>query len=295
MCQVLIDMGADPNKEDDLKQIPLFYAAREGYTTVVKHLIERGSDVNRQDKYGQTAIFYAVREGNIETAQLLISAGGDYDHIDNKLQRPVYYAIQFERYNIVEFLIKKGIDLETEDKKHFNPTQWAKKHNKQQILDLLLQNGGVPLDIKKKPQGIARKPSQKVEEPKTKLNERKIAKRYLLTVQKEDGYYEPMTDEEFEQFKVDNPVLAKYFETDDNENDLVSIDELPVPEVSDIAPIFDQWEKAAQRLMQTLQRNPKAYIFAEPVNFEALRIPDYPTIVKKPMDFGTIKTKLKEG
>ena len=32
MCQALIDMGADPRREDDLKQIPLFYAAREGYS-----------------------------------------------------------------------------------------------------------------------------------------------------------------------------------------------------------------------------------------------------------------------
>ena len=49
------------------------------------------------------------------------------------------------------------------------------------------------------------------------------------------------------------------------------------------------------RLLQTLTRNPKAYIFAEPVNVEALKILDYHTIVKKPMDFGTIKTKLKEN
>ena len=60
------------------------------------------------------------------------------------------------------------------------------------------------------------------------------------------------------------------------------------------APIFDQWEKAAQRLLTTLQRNQKAYIFAHPVNYEELRIPDYPNIVKNPMDFHTIKTKLKE-
>lgn len=46
--------------------------------------------------------------------------------------------------------------------------------------------------------------------------------------------------------------------------------------------------------MTNLQRNPRAYIFAEPVDYEALKIPDYPTIVKNPMDFGSIKTKLKE-
>jgi hypothetical protein len=47
-------------------------------------------------------------------------------------------------------------------------------------------------------------------------------------------------------------------------------------------------------MMATLGRSPAAWIFSEPVNAELLNIPDYFTIVKKPMDFGTIKTKLKE-
>ena len=47
-------------------------------------------------------------------------------------------------------------------------------------------------------------------------------------------------------------------------------------------------------MMQNLQRNPKAYIFQHPVNYIELNIPDYPNIVKNPMDFSTIKTKLRE-
>ena len=78
-------MGADPRKEDDLKQIPLFYAAREGYNKVVNLLIDSGSDVNRSDKYGQTAIFYCIREGHMETTQLLVSRGASFDFVDNKL------------------------------------------------------------------------------------------------------------------------------------------------------------------------------------------------------------------
>jgi len=104
-----------------------------------------------------------------------------------------------------------------------------------------------------------------------------------------------MTDAEFDQFKLDNPSVAKYFENDEDDTDLAPIDSLQVPEVDETAPIFDQWEKAAQRLLTTLKRNPKAYIFGEPVNVEALRIPDYHEIVKKPMDFGTVTTKLKEN
>ena len=30
------------------------------------------------------------------------------------------------------------------------------------------------------------------------------------------------------------------------------------------------------------------------MNYEQLKIPDYPSIVKRPMDFGTIKSRLKE-
>ena len=103
-----------------------------------------------------------------------------------------------------------------------------------------------------------------------------------------------MTDQEFDEFKRTNPDIAKYFETDDDGELLHPINELSVPEVPESAPIFDQWEKAAQRLLITLQRNQKSYIFAHPVDYKKLKIDDYPMIVKNPMDFSTIKTKLKE-
>jgi hypothetical protein len=35
--------------------------------------------------------------------------------------------------------------------------------------------------------------------------------------------------------------------------------------------------------------------FLEPVDWKALGIPDYPTIIKNPMDLGTISKKLKEN
>jgi hypothetical protein len=47
-------------------------------------------------------------------------------------------------------------------------------------------------------------------------------------------------------------------------------------------------------MITNLSRNSSAWIFAEPVNVEQLNITDYFDIVKKPMDFGTIKGKLKE-
>lgn len=129
---------------------------------------------------------------------------------------------------------------------------------------------------------------------KDRQNERKISKTYLLTKLSESGQYEPVTDEEFEQFRKENPDIAKYFEVNDEGEDVVPIDELAIPDVPENAPIFDQWEKAASRLLMNLSRQPQAHIFAEPVDWVKFEIPDYPQIIKKPMDFGTIKTKLKE-
>ena len=83
-------------------------------------------------------------------------------------------------------------------------------------------------------------------------------------------------------------------ETPDGEEDIAPISSLRIPEVNEGAPIYDHWEKAAQRIIQTLGRHQSAWIFAEPVNWEVLNIPDYPNIVKNPMDFLTIKTRLKE-
>lgn len=39
----------------------------------------------------------------------------------------------------------------------------------------------------------------------------------------------------------------------------------------------------------------EAWIFHEPVNPDSLNIPDYFEVIKKPMDFGTIRNKLNNN
>lgn len=48
-------------------------------------------------------------------------------------------------------------------------------------------------------------------------------------------------------------------------------------------------------LEKLIGQNPESYPFLEPVDPILLRIPTYPKIIKKPMDLGTIKSKLKSG
>ena len=297
MIKVLIELGVDPKKEDSLKQTPIFYASREGLNEVISFLVEKGIEVNRQDKYGQTPIYYAVREGHIKTVQQLLGLGADSDIVDSKNQRPIYYAIQANRYDMCQYLIQKGANMQMEDKKGMTPTHWAKKQNKPDILQLLLDNGGVPIEDGRRPNTVRKSKSTVSQpEPKPRENERKIPRRYMLTLLREGGFYSPMTDAEFEDFRRQNPQIAKYFEANEEEEEKQpKLDDLEIPEVPESAPIYDQWEKAAQRMLTGLLKDQRSYIFTNPVDPIALNIPDYDNIVKNPMCLSFIKQKLKEN
>ena len=120
-------------------------------------------------------------------------------------------------------------------------------------MNLLLENGGVSLESGKRPVNAKKqKVPEAPPEPKVRENERKIPRRYMLTKLREDGYYSPMTDAEFEDFRRQNPQIAKYFEVTEEGEEVTPLSQLAVPEVPESAPIFDQWEKAATRMLITL-------------------------------------------
>ncbi|KNC55779.1 uncharacterized protein AMSG_11210 [Thecamonas trahens ATCC 50062] len=52
-------------------------------------------------------------------------------------------------------------------------------------------------------------------------------------------------------------------------------------------------DPACREILERLMSHPKAGPFLEPVDAEALGIPDYFTVVKHPMDLGTIRRKLE--
>ena len=179
---------------------------REGHTQIIDIFVrENQVNVNHLDIYQQTPIFYSVREGKMDTTQQLLNAGANPDVIDINGQTPIYYAVKHSRYEMCELLLSKGINVQNEDKKGVTPTAFAKKNNKAQIVELLMQHGGGLKDKKKE---VPVKQAPRVVEEKPKVNERKVPKRYLLTTLREGGHYEPLTDAEFEQFKLENPEIA---------------------------------------------------------------------------------------
>lgn len=114
----------------------------------------------------------------------------------------------------------------------------------------------------------------------------KIARTYALVVFK-DGVYTEISEEELDDLKSSCPLLGQLMEN----QELVS--RLKEPDLNDEnTPLYDNWEKAAKRLLNSLWRSNSAQIFHNPVDPDRLGIPDYFEIVKDPIDFGTIKQRL---
>ena len=283
-------MGVDPLLKDKHHQTCLYYTSREGKYLTSKFLIEECNlPVNEKDIYGQHPIYYSCREGKLSVCQLLLEKGADINLEDKYGQTCLYYAIRQGQYEVVEFLIKNGIDVNKVDKRKVTPVLFAERNNQNRIVDLLLQNGAIKTETKKKEKKEKKKPIITREEEKQNrqalIDSIQKPKKHVLVRFNERGEKVMMTNEEIEQFKKDYPEVCKYlFDKEELEKLTSGADE-------DLQ-LQDSWEKLAKKLMTTLWKLKDAEIFQYPVDYVNMGLPDYPEVVKKPMDFSTIKKKL---
>ena len=89
-----------------------------------------------------------------------------------------------------------------------------------------------------------------------------------------------LTEQDFEQWRVRNPKLAEV---------LLNPELLVSDAVVRSKVTQENWQSAGMQLLSALWKVKGANIFHAPVDTVKLGISDYYDIVKKPMDFGTIK------
>lgn len=71
LAKLLISNGADVHSEMVPGVAPLHWAARNGYTDIVRLLIEKGADVNAEGKRNWTSLHWAKHNGHKEVVKLL--------------------------------------------------------------------------------------------------------------------------------------------------------------------------------------------------------------------------------
>ena len=298
ICKFLSKIGVNPSFKDRHQQTCLYYMAREGKYLTSKYLIEEcGLPINEKDIYGQNPIYYSVREGKMNLCELFVEKGADINLEDKFGQTCIFYAIKTGHYDIVNFLIKNGANINVIDKKKQTPVSYADKMNQDKIIDLLVENGAIKPEKKSNEKDkknnnlhniIKKEKSQKIISEKNKniIENIQIPKKYVLVKIDENGDKIPLSEEEYKDFMENNPEINDMIK---NKNILKNlVNEIEDDEIK----MCDSWEKIAKQLMNTLWKVRDAELFHKPVDPVELNIPNYFEIIKRPMDFSTVKKKL---
>ena len=151
MVKELIEKYGWLAKHTDIyDQTLLFYACRDGYTSLVEYLINEWKlNPDHRDKYQQTPMYYACRENKLPTLNLLLELNADINVVDSQGQTPLFYASKKGHIDICKALVDKGININHKDNKNTSAIQIAQKSNKYEIVNFLEEKGAeVPITWK---------------------------------------------------------------------------------------------------------------------------------------------------
>ena len=325
---LLLKFKANTHFVDNMKQSILFYLAKEGHAKCIEMVLDRGISPEESDIHGQTPIYYAARDGRVDVIKLLIQWGADVNHKDNiSNQTCLFYAARDGRYDACKCILENGGLPTHMDNKKQTPLHWAKRHNKKEVIELLQAYTNTKSDgknaekskVKGKPlpppqQNTIYMPEtpyieptnevpeqiqknisvateqQSVSQSEDKNNNNLLKKRkrekyeakisYKLVYTDDFGKSIELTNADFDKFREKYPQIAEMIVKADS-----MINENVIKENKE----KETWEKVAKRVLNNVWKLKGAFYFHAPVDPVRLKIDDYFDIVKKPMDFGTIK------
>ena len=120
VVRLLVEQGADYNKQDDYSLTPLHHAAMRGYIKVVEFLL--GLDnicINSRDKQGSTALHIAATYKNKLISQMLLEGNASVRIKDRQGQTPLHRAAQEGDSHIISLMLEnledKDIAMTEED------------------------------------------------------------------------------------------------------------------------------------------------------------------------------------
>ena len=107
---------------------------------------------------------------------------------------------------------------------------------------------------------------------------------YKLVYTDENGQQKELSRAEYQEFKQKYADITRILE---NADEMINEDVYGREK--------DSWEKVAKKVLQAISKVKGCYLFQQPVDVVRYKIDDYYDIVKKPMDFGTVKVEYNRG
>ena len=274
----------DAKRKDFGGQSPLFYAAAVGNTETVKFLITLGCDANEKDNLNQSPLFYASRDGRAGVVQALIESGAVPSDIDRNGQNPLFYASRENKIDVCKILIEANVNVDHRDLTGRQAAYFSRLNNHSEVTQLLesysQEDGDNP------------------------------RKRYRLVFVGSDGGWTTPTIEQLEMIESKFPEICVWSKTGPIATGLAT--QPPSVSPSPVLPVRKSvafpkkkavppppapkpiWMTAARQIVSDIFKKEDAWIFLRPVDPLKDQCPDYMTVIRNPMDFGTIRKKISK-
>lgn len=105
--QSLLSSGTDPNLTYH-SNTALTYAARDGFTDIVRLLIDQGAEIDWIDSEGVTPLILAAFKGHTEITQLLLDQGADSSIKDQWNRTALDYALRRGKGDAIVGLLQQA-------------------------------------------------------------------------------------------------------------------------------------------------------------------------------------------
>lgn len=123
----------------------LIYPVQEGFLDIVKMLVEHGADVNSAGPGKQPPVRVAARNGRLKVLKYLIEKGANFeDKTANDGATPLEGAASKGHLDIVKFLVEKGANVNHQDNDKDTPIGEAAVNGHFEVVKYLLEHGADP-------------------------------------------------------------------------------------------------------------------------------------------------------
>ncbi|MHC4477688.1 MAG: ankyrin repeat domain-containing protein [Planctomycetota bacterium] len=122
---------------------PLHYAIRHDNMAIFMILLEDGADVNKETRRYVTPLMWAVRAEKLQHVNLLLANGADINKVSNDVTA-LHIATSIGSASMVEFLLDNGADVNIDSGSGCRPIHVAAWRDRVEISRILLEHGADP-------------------------------------------------------------------------------------------------------------------------------------------------------
>ena len=138
--KLLIERGADINKQDNYGYTPLIISIIKNNKDITQILLDRGVDINKPDNDGNTPLIISINTNNKDITQILLDKGADINKPANNGNTPLMISINANNKDITQILLERGVDINKPDNYGYTPLIISIINNNDEITNLLLKN-----------------------------------------------------------------------------------------------------------------------------------------------------------